>query len=82
MQKEKVPESTELNKIIPKEKPGEHDQQPQVDQKPPLLKSEVKSEIKHEVKPDLLSRYDTLKSTAQELMKRQSHSKADVDVMV
>jgi hypothetical protein len=29
-----------------------------------------------------MSRYDTLKSTAQELMKRQSHNKTDVDVMV
>jgi hypothetical protein len=82
VQKEsKQPEPNESNKLVAKEKPKELETSR--DQKP-ALKSEsvVKSEVKTEVKPDLLSRYDTLKTTAQELMKRQSHSKADVDVMV
>lgn len=49
------------------------------------IKSEanVKPEVKPEVKPDLIqSRYECLKTTAQELLKRQSTSKADVDVLV
>ena len=41
-----------------------------------------KLDINPDRKPDILSRYDSLKNSAQELIKRQSFNKTDADIMV